>query len=58
MEAATRHEFDLMLFWSLDRFSREGDLSDRYLPEAGFLIHPSLVLRKLKGSLTNTGRFP
>jgi DNA invertase Pin-like site-specific DNA recombinase len=26
MEAASRHEFDLVLFWSLDRFSREGVL--------------------------------
>lgn len=26
MEAAARHEFDLVLFWSLDRFSREGVL--------------------------------
>jgi DNA invertase Pin-like site-specific DNA recombinase len=26
MDAASRHEFDLVLFWSLDRFSREGVL--------------------------------
>jgi DNA invertase Pin-like site-specific DNA recombinase len=26
MAAASRHEFDLVLFWSLDRFSREGVL--------------------------------
>ena len=26
MEAASRNEFDLVLFWSLDRFSREGVL--------------------------------
>src|SRR5262245_56344429 len=26
MEAASRREFDLVLFWSLDRFSREGVL--------------------------------
>lgn len=26
MAAAARHEFDLVLFWSLDRFSREGVL--------------------------------
>lgn len=26
MEAASRREFDLVLFWSLDRFSREGTL--------------------------------
>jgi len=26
MEAASRHDFDLVLFWSLDRFSREGVL--------------------------------
>src|SRR5262245_53864036 len=26
MDAASRHEFDLALFWSLDRFSREGVL--------------------------------
>jgi DNA invertase Pin-like site-specific DNA recombinase len=26
IEAASRHEFDLVLFWSLDRFSREGVL--------------------------------
>src|SRR6476646_3164955 len=25
-DAASRHEFDLVLFWSLDRFSREGVL--------------------------------
>jgi len=25
-EAASRHEFDLVLFWALDRFSREGVL--------------------------------
>src|SRR5580658_625135 len=24
MEAASRREFDVLLFWSLDRFSREG----------------------------------
>jgi DNA invertase Pin-like site-specific DNA recombinase len=24
MQAASRHEFDLLLFWKLDRFSREG----------------------------------
>lgn len=23
-QAASRHEFDIILFWSLDRFSREG----------------------------------
>src|SRR5579872_4391977 len=27
MEAASRREFDLVLFWSLDRFSREGVLA-------------------------------
>lgn len=27
MEAASRHEFDLVFFWSLDRFSREGVLA-------------------------------
>ncbi len=27
LEAASRHEFDLILFWSLDRFSREGALA-------------------------------
>jgi DNA invertase Pin-like site-specific DNA recombinase len=26
LAAASRHEFDLVLFWSLDRFSREGVL--------------------------------
>jgi DNA invertase Pin-like site-specific DNA recombinase len=26
MTAASRHDFDLVLFWSLDRFSREGVL--------------------------------
>jgi len=26
MDAASRHDFDLVLFWSLDRFSREGVL--------------------------------
>src|ERR1035437_9843252 len=27
MAAASRHEFDMVLFWSLDRFSREGVLA-------------------------------
>jgi DNA invertase Pin-like site-specific DNA recombinase len=27
MAAASRREFDLVLFWSLDRFSREGVLA-------------------------------
>ena len=27
MDAASRREFDLVLFWSLDRFSREGVLA-------------------------------
>ncbi len=26
LESASRREFDLLLFWSLDRFSREGIL--------------------------------
>jgi DNA invertase Pin-like site-specific DNA recombinase len=26
MQSASRHEFDILLFWSLDRFSREGIL--------------------------------
>jgi DNA invertase Pin-like site-specific DNA recombinase len=30
-EAASRHEFDLVLFWSLDRFSREGSYKTQQL---------------------------
>jgi hypothetical protein len=29
LAAASRREFDLVLFWSLDRFSREGVLPTR-----------------------------
>jgi DNA invertase Pin-like site-specific DNA recombinase len=27
-EAASRHEFDAVLFWSLDRFTRKGTFAD------------------------------
>jgi DNA invertase Pin-like site-specific DNA recombinase len=49
-DAASRREFDAILFWSLDRFTREGTLPTlQYLQQldaynvAFPLIHPELA---------------
>jgi len=42
MLAASQHQFDLVLFWKLDRFSREGGAQD---------IAPFPAARRLEGGL-------
>jgi DNA invertase Pin-like site-specific DNA recombinase len=39
-EAASRREFDAILFWSLDRFTREGTLPTLQYCKLGFILTP------------------
>lgn len=51
-QAASRKEFDVLLFWSLDRFSREGVL--KTLQQLNALTHYGVKYRSLQESFVDT----